>query len=327
MSLNEKKIAVVIPSYKVTKQIQEVITAIPAFVDLIYVVDDCCPDKSGEFVANNVKDARVKILKNETNLGVGGAVAHGYQAALDDKIDIVVKVDGDGQMNPNLIKDLIEALLSDDSDYCKGSRFYNPSSLAQMPGLRLFGNAGLSFINKVVTGYWDIMDPTNGFTAISRAALEQIPLQKLSKRYFFESDMLFRLSLAKAKVTDYAMDAKYGDEVSNLSLSKTLFGFPPRHVHRFIKRIIYQYFLRDFNFGSLSLLTGLPLLLCGLIFGSCKYYEYAIIRDVPAPTGMVVIPSMLIILGTQLLISFLQYDISAYPKKSLSSKRIKHGPR
>ena len=325
MSLNNKSIAVVIPCFKVRNHILEVIRTIPSFVDKIYAIDDCCPETSGEFLKLNNSDQRVIILKNDINQGVGGAVAHGYRQALKDGIDIIVKVDGDGQMDANLIEDLIDPLLTNQADYVKGSRFHRPSSLTQMPKIRLFGNTALSFINKLVTGYWDIMDPTNGFTAISKHALKEIPLEKINKRYFFESDMLFRLSLCKARVMDFFMDAKYADEVSNLRVSRILFDFPPRYLKRFIKRIFYQYFLRDFNFGSLSLIVGLPLIVVGGIFGFVKYFEYAIVRQSPAPTGMVVIPSMLITLGTQFLISFFQYDINAYPKTSLSAKRLTHG--
>lgn len=324
MSLNNKTIAVVIPSYKVTKHILEVISEIPSFVDKIYVVDDCCPDQSGAYVIQNQSHPKVVVLKNEINMGVGGAVCHGYQKALEDKIEIIVKVDGDGQMDPSLIEELIAPLLINQADYVKGSRFHSPRSLSQMPGVRLFGNTALSFINKIVSGYWEIMDPTNGFTAISHFALKEIPLNKISHRYFFESDMLFRLSLAKARVLDFPMNAKYADEVSNLRIGRVLFDFPPKYLKRFIKRIFYQYFLRDFNFGSLSLIVGTPLFLGGTIFGLAKFIEFAIIRHTPAPTGMVVIPSMLIILGTQFLISFLQYDINSYPKESLSSKRFKY---
>lgn len=315
----------IIPSYKVKAHVLKVIQDIPSFVDKIYAVDDCCPDKSGEFIQANNTDSRVTVLKNQVNLGVGGAVCHGYATALKDGFDIMVKVDGDGQMDPSLIQDLIDPLIANQADYAKGSRFHRPSSLAQMPTIRLFGNTALSFINKLVSGYWDVMDPTNGFTAISKYALKEIPLQKINSRYFFESDMLFRLSLCKARVMDYYMDAKYGDEVSNLRVSRVLFDFPPRYFKRFIKRIFYQYFLRDFNFGSLSLLVGLPLFMSGVSFGTVKYIEYAMIRHIPAPTGMVVIPSMLITLGTQFLISFFQYDINAYPKTSLSAKRLTHG--
>jgi dolichol-phosphate mannosyltransferase len=323
MSLNNQTIAVVIPCFKVRKHILKVLQDIPDFVDHIITVDDCCPEKSGDYILSNFSSPKLTVLKNELNQGVGGAMVRGYQEALKKEVDVTVKVDGDGQMDPGLISELISPILAGKADYVKGSRFYHIESLQEMPTLRLVGNTGLSFINKLVTGYWDIMDPTNGFTAISKVALKDIPLRKIEKRYFFESDMLFRLSLAKARVVDYVMDAKYADEVSNLSVSRVLFSFPPKYFKRLFKRTCYQYFLRDFNFGSLSLLTGLPLFLVGSLLGIVKYVEFAIIRQVPAPVGSVVIPSLMIILGVQFLISFFQYDINAYPKTSLS-KRLSH---
>lgn len=324
MSLNKRTIAVVIPCYKVKKHILQVLKEVPEFIDRIYVCDDKCPEKSGNFVLENATDPRIKIIYNQINLGVGGAVCAGYREALSEKIEIIIKLDGDGQMDPGLIEELIQPLLVLESDYVKGNRFHTPSSLAQMPGIRIFGNSGLSFINKLVTGYWEIMDPTNGFTAISYEALKTLPLEKIERRYFFECDMLFRLSINEARVTDFYMNAKYSDEVSNLSVKKTLVEFPPKFLKRFFKRLFYQYFLRDFNFGSVALITGIPFLGFGSIYGMMKYYEYTIVRDIPAPTGSVVIPSLLIILGTQFLISFLQYDINSYPKTSLSSKKVKY---
>lgn len=324
MSLNNKKIAVVIPSYKVIPHIIKVLEGIPEFVDKIYVIDDCCPQKSGEHVQCSNPSEKVVIYKNEKNLGVGGAVCSGYRLALRDKMDIIVKLDGDGQMDPHLIKGLIQPLLKNDVDYVKGSRFYSLSSLAQMPTIRLLGNTALSFINKFVTGYWDIMDPTNGFTAISSYALSEIPLDKIENRYFFESDILFRLSLAKARVEDFMMDAKYGEEVSNLSIKKVLFEFPPKYASRFLKRILYSYFLRDFNFGSLSLCVGFILTTLGILVGGYHYIDYAIIKNIPAPTGMIILPALAIGIGTQFFISFFHYDINSSPKQSITSKRLKY---
>lgn len=317
-------VAVVIPCFKVKKHILNVIKEMPEYVDRIYIIDDRCPEKSGQHVQENCNDSRIWVYRNPINLGVGGAVCQGYKMALAEEMDIVVKVDGDGQMDPCLIRSLIDPILNGIADYTKGSRFFHPEGLSEMPLIRLLGNAGLSFINKVVTGYWDIMDPTNGFTAISNEALKNIPLEKLSSRYFFESDILFRLSLAKARVVDFSMKAKYGDEVSNLKIHNVLCTFPFKYLKRFMKRLVYQYFLRDFNYGSLSLISGLSLLSFGLIFGIYKYIEFSIIKNIPASTGTVVIPSMLIILGTQLLISFVQYDINSNPKIALNHERKKN---
>ena len=139
-----------------------------------------------------------------------------------------------------------------EADYTKGNRFTSLNDLAQMPGLRTFGNAVLSFAAKASTGYWNIFDPTNGFTAIHTAVLAQIPLDRVAERYFFESDMLFRLSIARARVLDMPMSAVYGMEKSNMKIARIILPFAAGHLRNLLKRIFYNYFLRDFHVASLE---------------------------------------------------------------------------
>lgn len=308
-----KSIGVVIPCYKVKKQILRVLEKMVPEVDVVYVVDDKCPENSGDFVKNNCDDARVKVLYNEVNKGVGGAVIHGYKQALADGIDVVVKLDGDDQMDAGLIVPLIKPIVEGKTDYRKGNRFYYPKSLSAMPMIRLIGNGALSFINKFVNGYWHIMDPTNGFTAIHKNALKLLELNKINERYFFESDMLFRLAIQRAVVQDFAMHAKYADEESNLSVTRVLFDFPPKYIVRFFKRLGYMYFLRDINLGSFHLTSGLLLLLFGLGFGGSKWYVNSL-HHIATPTGTVMISVVCVILGIQLLLAFLNYDVSNRPQ-------------
>ncbi len=203
------RIAVVIPAYKVRSQIMNVIAEIGDIVSSIYVVDDCCPDDSGALVRAECLDPRVHVIRLPKNLGVGGAVMAGYQAAIKDGMDIAVKIDGDGQMDPRYIVSFIEPILAGEADYTKGNRFFNLDSLDQMPRGRLLGNAALSFMSKLSSGYWDLFDPTNGYTAIHCEVARHLPMKKISPRYFFESDMLFRLNTLRAVVVDIPMDAKY----------------------------------------------------------------------------------------------------------------------
>jgi len=310
------KVAVVIPSYKVKKHILALIPEIGSEISKIYVVDDKCPENSGLFVQENCHDPRVEVLFNEKNMGVGGAVKTGYKKALLDDIEIIVKLDGDGQMNPKLIPALIKKIEQGKADYVKGNRFYNIDTLMTMPKLRLFGNSMLSFINKFVNGYWNIMDPTNGFTAIHLSALKQLPLDKIENRYFFESDMLFRLGVARAVVADMSMDAKYADEVSNLSIRKVLFEFPPKYFVRFFKRIFYSYFLRDFNAASVELILGFVFLIFGFSIGSF-YWAQSIKTGISATSGTVMLAALPIILGMQLLLSALSFDMKNLPKEPL----------
>jgi len=310
-------VAVVIPSFKVKAHILKVIAGIGPEVKLIYVVDDQCPEHSGDYVKANCSDPRVKVLYHTKNQGVGGATITGYIQALADKASIVVKLDGDGQMDASLIPRLIEPIRSSQADYVKGNRFYDLAFLRQMPFMRKLGNSGVSFMNKAASGYWNIMDPSNGFTAIHRNALENLPLDRIDKRFFFESDILFRLNTIRAVVTEMPMRAVYGNEKSNLKIQSVAFQFPFKYLGRMIKRIFYNYYLRDFNIGSLELILAFVFILFGVTFGTYKWSE-SIITDHAATAGTVILAGLPVILGFQSLIAFLHFDVSNVPVKPLS---------
>jgi dolichol-phosphate mannosyltransferase len=308
------KIAVVIPAYKVSNHILEVVAEIGKNIDLIYVVDDACPEQSGKLVSTKVKDKRVKVLTHKVNQGVGGAVLTGYKAALEDGAEVIVKVDGDGQMDPALIDDLVQPILSGKADYTKGNRFDSITGLRQMPGIRIFGNGALSLMTKISTGYWNVTDPTNGFTAIHRDVLKNITFGMLSKRFFFESDLLFRLSLAKAVVWDVPMESRYGTEKSNLKISRALFEFTFKHGINFHKRLFYNYYLRDMSAASIELPVGILLSWFGLIFGIVKYAE-SLQTGQAATAGTVMLSAVPLILGIQLVLAFISHDIASVPKR------------
>lgn len=306
-------IAVVIPSFRVTDHILEVLKNIGPEVERIYVIDDACPDKSGEFVKKNSTDKRVQVLFHETNQGVGGAVVTGYIAALADNADVVVKVDGDGQMDPGLILTIAKPVLEGNADYSKGNRFDSLEDLFSMPKARIFGNAVLSLWSKLSSGYWNITDPTNGFTAIHRKALEAIQLDKLRKTYFFESDLLFRLSIVNAVVMDVPMVSVYGNEKSNLKIRKVIFEFPWRHTVNLHKRIFYKYYLREWSVASFELPIGIGLTIFGAWFGLARYFE-ASGAGQATTAGQVTLSALALILGVQLLLSFLAYDVQSEPR-------------
>ncbi len=244
----------------------------------------------------------------------------GYQAAIDDGIDIIVKVDGDDQMEPHLIPNFIAPILAGDADYTKGNRFFDLEEIRAMPKLRLFGNSVLSFMTKVSSGYWDLFDPTNGFTAIHSDVAKHLPFKKISRRYFFETDILFRLNTLRAVVMDIPMDAKYGDEVSNLKISQVIGEFLAKHTRNFFKRIFYNYYLRDMSIASIELPLGLLLFLFGTFYGA-YHWIYSLSSGEAAPSGTVMLSSLPIILGAQLILAFIAFDISALPKNALH-KRI-----
>ena len=310
------RVCVIIPCFRVKAHIIDVIRHIPTSVSKIYVVDDCCPESSGKYVQENVEDLRVEVLFNDVNLGVGGALKTGYKKGLAEGFDIFIKIDGDGQMNPKLIPFFIDPIISKKADYTKGSRFHSLNSLEGMPTIRKLGNSILSLVNKFSSGYWDVMDPTNGFTAIHKTALGQLPLDKISNRYFFESDMLFRLGTIRAVVKDIPMDAVYADESSNLKVGEVIFEFVPLYIKAFFKRTMYCYFLRDFNVATLEMSIGFALFSFGITFGTWHWLTSAANNQF-ASTGTVMIASIPLILGFQLLLSALHFDIANIPRKPL----------
>jgi dolichol-phosphate mannosyltransferase len=313
MLSGRNSIGVVIPAYKVKSQILKVIASIGPEVQKIIVVDDACPEKSGDHVKINTKDPRVEIIFNSLNLGVGGAVKTGYKRALELDLDIVVKIDGDGQMDNSKIEELVGPIKSGLADYTKGNRFFDVEAVRSMPKIRILGNLGLSFMTKLSSGYWQIFDPNNGFTAISRNKLQLIPLEKVDNRYFFESDMLFRLNLEGADVEDISMPAIYGSEKSNLSIRRVLIEFPVKHTRNLVKRILYTYYLRDFNLASIELPLGTTLLAMGLGVGGFSWI-YGIRNQVETQPGTLILFSTCTLVGIQLLLSFFDFDINRKSK-------------
>lgn len=309
-----RHIAVVIPSYRVVRHILGVISAIGPEVWRIYVVDDKCPDGSGDQVEAQCKDPRVVVLRHEVNLGVGAAVMTGYRAAIANGAEIMVKVDGDGQMDPSLIPNFVAPILAGEADYTKGNRFFDLEGLRAMPKARLFGNAVLSLMTKLSSGYWDIFDPTNGYTAIHADVARHLPLAKISNRYFFETDILFRLSILRAVVVDIPMDAKYCDEVSNINISKIMGEFLVKHARNFVKRIIYNYYLRDLSLASIELPLGILLFMFGVVFGGWHWF-HAFREGTHASAGTVMLSALPTLMGLQLVLAFLAYDITSVPRR------------
>lgn len=313
------RIAVVIPSYKVTRHVLQVIAAIGPEVWRIYVVDDKCPDGSGTFVSANCTDPRVVVLRHDVNQGVGGAVITGYQRAIGDGADVIVKVDGDGQMDPALIPSFVGPIMTGQADYTKGNRFFNLDRIREMPTVRLLGNTALSFMTKLSSGYWDLFDPTNGYTAIHADVARQLPFSKISQRYFFETDMLFRLNTIRAVVVDVPMDARYADEVSNLTISRIAGEFLLKHARNFFKRLFYNYYLRDLSIASIELPLGVLLFTFGVMFGAWHWIQ-SVQDGIAASAGTVMLSALPILMGLQLVLAFLNYDIESVPRRSIHKK-------
>lgn len=313
----DRSIAVVIPCFQVAGSIARVLEAVGPSVARIFCVDDASTDGTGAAIQHAAEtDERIVLVTRNRNGGVGAATIDGYHAALEAGARIIVKLDGDGQMDPGLIPLLCRPILEGDADYVKGNRFYSRESLDQMPRMRVWGNAGLSFFSKASTGYWNLFDPTNGYTAIHADVAAALPLDRLHRRYFFESDIVFRLGILRARVVEIPMDAVYGNEDSHLSLVDSVFRFPILHGSNFFKRVFYNYFLRNFSIATVNLLVGILFLVGGALFGVWKWAE-SIRTGVPATAGSVMLSALPVLVGTQLILSFLAYDMALVPDRAV----------
>ena len=312
-------IAAVIPCYRVEREIQSVLQVVPSYIKHIIVVDDASPDATADLVSDSAKqDERILLIRHSANQGVGGALVTGYRKALELNAQVVVKIDGDGQMDMEHLPRLLQPLVEGKADYAKGNRFRDFQSLQQMPFVRRVGNMGLAFLAKAATGYWHTFDPTNGFNAIRSEVLAQLPLDKIDRSYYFETSMLANLYLIGAVVKDVPMPARYQGEVSSLLIHRILFEFPAKLFSTFLRRLVLKNFIYDFSMGSIYLLAGLPLLLFGFIFGVYKWIRYASI-GVPAPTGTVMLATLSVLLGIQFLLSAIEIDLRSVPAEPLTS--------
>jgi dolichol-phosphate mannosyltransferase len=310
-------VAVVIPCHDERGHVEAVVTSLPPEVRTIVVVDDGSTDGTAEALAR-IDDPRLRVVRHDRNRGVGAAVKTGYQAALAAGADICVKMDGDGQMAAEDVPRLIEPLLRREADYAKGNRFARLPSLARMPGIRLLGNGVLSFLTKAVSGYWSILDPTNGFTAIRSEVLRLLDLERAHPRYFFETSMLVELNVRGAVIRDVDVDARYGSEVSGLRIGTVLREFPPLLVSGLCHRFLRKYMIRDFNALTICVLGGLPAVAFGVIFGAYHWIR-SIATGVPATAGTTILAALPIILGFQCLLTALVLDGLYEPRRPLTA--------
>jgi glycosyltransferase involved in cell wall biosynthesis len=305
------RVAVVIPCYRVATHVADVIRSVPATVELIVCVDDASPDDTFATL-EGVGDPRVVLLRHDVNRGVGGAVKTGWREALDRGAEIVVKLDGDGQMDGRDIDRLIAPLVARRADIAKGNRFVDHRALRAMPRARLIGNAALSLGVKAVSGYWNVLDPTNGFVAVRASLLRELDIARLDDRYFFETSLLVELNIRRAVVADVALPARYGGEPTSLRISHSIATFPPRLVGGFVRRFYWRYVIQDFGVVSLATLLGLPLIAFGVLFGA-RHWAESIRTGIPATAGTVFVAALPIILGVQLLLVALVLDVVQSP--------------
>ena len=316
------RVVAVIPAYNVADHIGSVLSSLPSWFTAAIVVDDASTDGTASVAARfAATDPRIEVVRHVNNRGVGGAMISGFQRALELRADIVVKVDGDGQMPLALAERLVRPLLTGEADYTKGNRFRDLSAIRSMPPIRRFGNVALSFLAKAATGYWDCFDPANGFVAIRGEVLARLPMKDIDPTYFFEISMLSHLYLLGGVVRDVPMPARYEGEPSSLSIPWVVGAFPGRLLASFVRRLVLRNFVYDLRVESLQLVLALPLLIAGALYGGYHWYAYGQ-RDMPAPTGTIVLSALMIILGAQLLLAAIALDLQSVPTRPINSGRI-----
>ncbi|PZQ64161.1 MAG: glycosyl transferase family 2 [Phenylobacterium zucineum] len=315
VSLEDAGVWLVVPCYKVKAHILRVIRRTPSWFEGIVCVDDACPEGSADFIEAENTDPRVVVVRLAKNQGVGGATMAGYAEAARRGARVLVKVDGDDQMDLAYAAQLVAPILLGEADYTKGNRFTSISHLTSMPTMRVLGNTVLSFLAKLSTGYWNIFDPTNGYTAMETNVARLVTQKPVSRRFFFETDLLYHLGTLRAVVRDVPMPARYADEVSNLRISAIVGPFALKHARNFMQRIVGQYFVRDFNAASLELLFGLFFSLFGLAYAVS--YLANRVPGQAASAGIVMLAALPVILGVQLLLQAVNFDVLNVPGRPI----------
>lgn len=307
----KEKLAIIIPYYNAQHFILNVVTKAAAFSDTIIIVDDHSPQPLPHGLTEQFP--QVILLKTPKNLGVGGATKVGFKAATRlAHIEAVIKLDADDQMDTSYIPALSEAVLNGEYALAKGNRFRDFEALKSMPIARRLGNLFLSFLSKIATGYWNCFDFNNGYLCISSETLQALDFSKISNNYFFETSLISELYFQRGKIKEIGMPAIYGDEESNMKIFKMPFLFSINLAKKYIARMWKGYLMYDFNIGSVYILLGWPLFLCGVIYGGYNWYYYASKGEF-TPVGTIMISALLTIVGFQLLLQALQFDMQNNP--------------
>lgn len=245
----EKKIACVIPAFKEERMIESTLQSMPVLFDYLIVVDDCSPDKTSEIVEKlKQSDDRIHLIRHMKNQGVGGAIASGYMKSSELNVDAAVVMAGDGQMDPTDLPELLDPVILNDVDYTKGNRLFTGEAYQKIPKIRYFGNAVLSLLTKIASGYWHVADSQTGYTVIGRRALDAIDWKLMYKRYGQPNDLLVRLNVLDMTVKDVPVKPVYNiGEKSGIKLRKVIFTIPLLLTRLFIWRMKEKYIIRNFH--------------------------------------------------------------------------------
>jgi glycosyltransferase involved in cell wall biosynthesis len=309
--LEGRRIIALVPSYNEAAHVGGVVSTMPGSVDVIIVVDDCSTDETS-LAALQPGDPRVVLVRHEENQGLGASLIDAHKRALELGGDIMVVMAGDGQMDPKHLPDLLEPILCEGFDFTKGNRFFTSDSFQGMPLVRTIGNVVLTFLTKLATGYWDLFDPQNGYTAMTRKVSERIDWDSIARDYSFENDVLAALGLLRARVKDVDIPALYGDEVSDIKLHKTVPHLLRTLRRAFWRRFWLQYVVRSFAPVALFSLFGVLMLLWALGFGIWVVVQR--IGGVTPSTATVMIDVLPLQFGFMLVLAAFVLDIMNTPK-------------
>ncbi|BBL66261.1 Glycosyltransferase [Methanosarcina mazei TMA] len=308
------KIGVVVPAFNEEVLLGETIKGIPEYVSRIYIVDDCSSDRTPE-VIKNLADPRIISLRHEVNMGAGKSVIDGYKMALEDKMDIVVVMDGDNQMDPAHMPRLLMPIIEGKADYTKGNRLITKEAREGMSAWRFFGNTMLSLLTKIGSGYWDLMDPQNGYAAASRKALETIDLDSIYTYYGYVNDILIKLNAYGMRVTDVVIPARYGNEKSSINYRKYVLKVAPMLFNGFLWRLKTKYVLLSFHPLVFFYVASMALLPAGLIFDVWIIVQ-KLMHD-PVSPNFPLLGVFMTLMGVQLLFFAMFFDMQSDMSKKL----------
>ena len=307
--LEGKSVAVVVPAYREEELIGATLGGIPGFVDRIYVVDDASPDGTGDR-ARAFGDSRVEVLAHERNEGVGAAIVTGYDRALGDGIDVTCVMAGDNQMDPAELETLVRAVARGDVDYAKANRLFTGEAWRVIPRHRYVGNAILSLLTKIASGYWHVADSQSGYTAISREMLAQLDRRRIYRGYGFPNDMLVHLNVWNARVRDFPSRPVYGvGERSGIKIRRVVPRISWLLLKGFLWRLREKYVIRDFHPLVFFYVLGFVMTLAGLALGIA---ETALrIAGNTVSVGTVVLVALLLIAGSQFTLFAMWFDMES----------------
>jgi glycosyltransferase involved in cell wall biosynthesis len=311
-----KRIAVVVPAYNEEELIGETLSGIPDYVARIYAVDDGSSDRTGEIIEDYARrDSRIVPIHHNPNRGVGAAITSGYKRALEDGMDIVAVMAGDNQMDPAHLPRLLDPIVDGRADYTKGNRLISEDYLQGMSRWRRFGNSLLTFLTKVASGYWQMMDPQNGYTAISTKALKVLPLDEVYQGYGYCNNLLVWLNIYNMRVLDVAIPARYGREHSGIKYSTYIPRVSRLLLGNFLFRLKTKYIHMSFHPLAFFYLAGAVLTPLGVIGGLITLWE-KFVMGVPVLFVHGVLSFLMFMMGIQFLFFAMLFDMQANSRVS-----------